>query len=67
MTFQLQDLECAKCESIKAEHMALSCTCSGLYKDKLRIQAYQQKLQTFANIASYHEVWRRSLGSLVLI
>lgn len=56
MAFQLQDLVCAKCGNVKAENMALSCPCSGVYVNKLSVPSYHQKLRTFANIAEYHNV-----------
>jgi DNA polymerase epsilon subunit 1 len=56
MAFQLQDLVCSKCGNVKADNMALSCPCSGVYVNKLSAASYHQKLRTFANIAEYHNV-----------
>ena len=60
--FQLQDLECDRCGTIKADNMALSCPCSGVYRDKISVPSFTLKMKIFDNIASFHKVRVRALG-----
>eukprot|EP00727_Mastigamoeba_balamuthi_P002173 m51a1_g11953 putative dna polymerase epsilon catalytic subunit a (2223) ;mRNA; r:757795-765860 len=57
LTYQVQDLACTKCRSVKAESVVSGCTsCSGgsLYCKEITPSAVVSRLRTFKMIAKYH-------------
>ena len=52
--YQLQDLVCCKCRSVKVDTMALYCDCSGLYINEHSPEEFRRSLLPFRSIARYY-------------
>ena len=57
--YQLQDLQCAKCRTVQRHHSSTRCEkCAAAFSLRLRVDAVETSLATFANIADHlHFPW----------
>eukprot|EP01111_Echinosteliopsis_oligospora_P019288 TRINITY_DN9263_c0_g1_i1.p1 TRINITY_DN9263_c0_g1~~TRINITY_DN9263_c0_g1_i1.p1 ORF type:complete len:245 (+),score=36.77 TRINITY_DN9263_c0_g1_i1:68-736(+) len=56
LSYQLQDLVCSKCRSVKAENMGNMCAkCSGNWICKDSSDHFKRSLYVFQNVANYHK------------
>ena len=57
LSHQLQDVQCAKCKSVKRSNLAPFCTkCAGSFELRAPVEKMHAGLDVFANIASYHDM-----------
>lgn len=63
MSYQLQDLRCGKCKTMKGENLRSHCDCSGEYQMAETRQELNKRLQVTANVADFHKL--ATLGSAV--
>ncbi|GAA5995500.1 DNA polymerase epsilon catalytic subunit [Rhodotorula paludigena] len=56
VSYQLQDLRCGKCKTMKAENLRASCDCSGEYRMSETKQELAKRLQVTANVADFHKL-----------
>ncbi|BGP19454.1 hypothetical protein JCM10213_006274 [Rhodosporidiobolus nylandii] len=56
VSYQLQDLRCGKCKTMKAENLRSTCDCSGEYQMAETRQELVKRLQVTANVAAFHKL-----------
>ncbi|GAA6010438.1 hypothetical protein JCM10207_001304 [Rhodosporidiobolus poonsookiae] len=56
VSYQLQDLRCGKCKTMKAENLRANCDCSGEYVMSETRQELAKRLQVTANVAAFHKL-----------
>ena len=57
LAFQLQDVQCDKCRSVKTKNLSPYCgKCAGPFALRISKTGVTEGLKTFANIAHYHEM-----------
>lgn len=56
VSYQLQDLRCGKCKTMKAENLRASCDCSGEYRMSETKQELAKRLQVTVNVADFHKL-----------
>ncbi|GAA5871954.1 hypothetical protein JCM8547_006199 [Rhodosporidiobolus lusitaniae] len=56
VSYQLQDLRCGKCKTMKAENLRSTCDCSGEYNMTETRQDLVRRLQVTANVAAFHKL-----------
>jgi len=57
LAHQLQDVQCAKCKSVKRTNLASCCgKCAGPFELRLPQEKIDLGLQAFGNIAAYHDM-----------
>ncbi|ORX45441.1 putative DNA polymerase epsilon catalytic subunit A [Piromyces finnis] len=56
MAFQLQDLVCTKCRSLKGDNISSKCHCGGDYKLYIDYDEFMVQLTTFKHIAKYYNM-----------
>ena len=69
VSYQLQDLRCARCKQIKSDNLRVNCECSGEYQPFESKQELLRRLQVTGNVAEFHELdtlagvieWTRSV------
>ena len=55
--FQLQDVQCAKCATVKVKNLAPFCQkCAGPFALRTSRDTFLAGLRTFANVAAYHDM-----------
>ncbi|GAA5902780.1 hypothetical protein JCM6882_004064 [Rhodosporidiobolus microsporus] len=56
VSYQLQDLRCGKCKTMKAENLRANCDCSGEYQMAETRGELLKRLQVTANVAAFHRL-----------
>ncbi|GAA5880821.1 hypothetical protein JCM16303_005131 [Sporobolomyces ruberrimus] len=56
ISYQLQDLRCSRCKTMKAENLRSTCDCSGEYVMAETKQELSRRLQVTANVAEFHKL-----------
>ncbi|GAA5968501.1 hypothetical protein JCM11641_007661 [Rhodosporidiobolus odoratus] len=56
VSYQLQDLRCGKCKTMKSENLRSTCDCSGQYQMSETRQDLAKRLQVTANVAAFHRL-----------
>ncbi|GAA5932437.1 hypothetical protein JCM1841_000581 [Sporobolomyces salmonicolor] len=72
VSYQLQDLRCGRCKTMKAENLRSHCDCSGEYVMAETKQELLRRLQVTANVAEFHKLstllsvveWLRTMVAL---
>ncbi|GAA6063514.1 hypothetical protein JCM10212_004727 [Sporobolomyces blumeae] len=62
-SYQLQDLRCGRCKTMKSENLRSTCDCSGEYVLAETKQELAKRLQVTANVAEFHKL--STLGAVV--
>lgn len=63
VSYQLQDLRCSKCKTMKGENLRSNCDCSGEYQMAETRQELSKRLQVTRNVAEFHKL--ATLGAAV--
>lgn len=67
MAYQVQDLYCSKCRSVKASKLQDYCRCSGRFVNAEGPEPFRQSMRVFLNIANHHNfLWLRDTVMFVL-
>lgn len=56
VSYQLQDLRCARCKTMKSENLRSTCDCSGEYVMAETRHDLTRTLQVTANVAEFHKL-----------
>ncbi|GAA6009169.1 hypothetical protein JCM11491_005778 [Sporobolomyces phaffii] len=56
VSYQLQDLRCSRCKTMKAENLRSTCDCSGEYVMAETKSELARRLQVTANVAEFHKL-----------
>lgn len=56
VSYQLQDLRCARCKQIKSDNLRVNCECSGDYVTSESKTDLLRRLQVTGNVAEFHDL-----------
>lgn len=56
VSYQLQDLRCGKCKTMKSENLRSHCDCSGEYQMSETRQDLVKRLQVTSRVADFHNL-----------
>lgn len=54
VSYQLQDLRCGKCRTMKSENLRSHCLCAGEYRMLETRQELARRIQVTSNVAEFH-------------
>jgi len=66
--YQVQDMKCRRCNTVKAATMSTICHCSGSWKTRLAGREFLAEIKKFHTIASFHNFdWLKEVTGLILV